>query len=282
MSEKTVLLTGASGFVGRHILKSLSLRSVKVRLTVRNEQDKDSLKILSNVEKILITKDLFSESQVWLEGLCAGVDTIMHAAWVSDPGENILSSKNIDAMVGTLKLADAALKSGVRRFVGLGSCYEYDTSKDILSTKSSIGPDTLYGAAKVATYLTLSQYFKTKRIEFLWARIFFLYGEGESDRRLVAYVRKRLSAGQVANLSSGKQIRDYMDVKYAADNIVNFSFSEIQGVVNICSGKPVTVRQLVEEIADEYDGRELLNFGVRDIKDGQSDCIIGVPSLAPS
>ncbi len=273
-----VLLTGSSGFIGMNILKSLSLKRVMVRLIVRSRPKDNILKKFNNIEKVIVTTDMFSEKQSWLEDSCKDVDTIIHAAWTSDPGANIQSSKNIDSMVGTIKLAEAALKSGVRRFVGLGSCYEYDTSNCKLSINSPINPKTIYGATKLATYLTLSQYFKSHGVEFIWNRIFFLYGEGESKRRLVAYVHQQLSSRQEVELSSGDQIRDYMDVKVAADKIVSFALSQKEGVVNICSGKAVTVRQLVEKIADEYDGRKFLKFGAKERSNTEPDFIVGVPT----
>jgi len=276
-----VLLTGSSGFIGMNILKSLSLKRVMVRLIVRSESENNILKKFNNIEKVIVTTDMFSEEQSWLEDSCKGVDTIIHAAWASDPGANIQSSANIDSMIGTIKLAKAAARSGVRRFVGLGSCYEYEFNNDALHVDSPANPHTVYGATKLSTYITLSQYLKTHGIGFLWNRIFFLYGEGESKRRLVAYVRQQLSSQQVAELSSGEQIRDYMDVKVASDKIVGFALSQKKGVVNICSGEAITIRRLVEKVADEYNGRDLLQFGAKERNSSEPDCIVGVPTKDP-
>jgi len=100
-------------------------------------------------------------------------------------------------------------------------------------------------------------------VEFLWARLFYLYGVGENSRRLVPYLHQQVQAGQVADLTSGTQIRGFMDVDDAAALLVADAFSTRTGVSNIASGQGTTVRQLAEDIADGYGRRELLNFGAR-------------------
>ena len=117
--------------------------------------------------------------------------------------------------------------------------------------------------AKAAAYLSLSQWLPTQSMEFVWCRLFYLYGEGGDDRRLIPYLRKKLAVGQVAELTSGDQIRDFMDVRDAGRMIADVSLSKEVGAINICSGIPVSVRQLAERIADEFGRRDLLRFGAR-------------------
>ena len=100
-------------------------------------------------------------------------------------------------------------------------------------------------------------------VEFAWCRLFYLYGEGEDARRLVPYLRAKLTAGEPAELSSGTQVRDFLDVREAGRMIAEVALGSMQGPVNICSATPITVRALAERIADEYGRRDLLRFGVR-------------------
>ena len=108
--------------------------------------------------------------------------------------------------------------------------------------------------------------------------MFYLYGEGEDERRLVPYIDKQLFEGNKADLTSGKQVRDFLDVSKAGKIIVDLATGKQQGPFNICSGIPITVRQLAEKIADKYDRRDLLNFGARpdNLVDPQS--VIGIPN----
>jgi dTDP-6-deoxy-L-talose 4-dehydrogenase (NAD+) len=186
------------------------------------------------------------------------------------------SVKNIDCLTGTLHFAKAAAQAGVRRFVGIGTCFEYDFTEGMLSIQTPLRPSTPYAAAKAAAFMALSQYLPQQGVEFTWCRLFYLYGEGEDERRLVPYLRAKLSAGESADLSSGTQIRDYLDVREAGQMIVEHALGSGQGPVNICSGTPVTVRELAERIADEYGRRDLLRFGARPDNLVDPPCVVGV------
>ena len=122
----------------------------------------------------------------------------------------------------------------------------------------------------------LSNLFKKEDVKFTWCRLFYLYGEGEDKRRLYAYIRERLEKNQTVELTSGNQIRDFLDVKDAARMIVDVSISDTNGIVNICSGIPITVRQFAEGIADLYGKRHLLKFGMRADNAFDPSCVVGI------
>jgi dTDP-6-deoxy-L-talose 4-dehydrogenase (NAD+) len=257
-----VLLTGSTGFVGRQILKVLQEKGHQVRLIIR---DDSQLRIanMKGIEHIVHTPNIFTESSSWWEGVCAGVDIVIHCAWYAEPGQYLQSDKNLECLVGTLSLAKAAANVEVKRFVGIGTCFEYEMSNKPLSVYSPLSPLSPYAAAKAATYLMLSQYFFQKSLSFVWCRLFYLFGEGEDPRRFIPYLHKKLSSGEVAELTSGNQIRDFINVSVAAEKIVETAFSDIVGPTNICSGEAISIRQLAEKIAGIYNACALLNFGAR-------------------
>ena len=170
------------------------------------------------------------------------------------------------------------MAAGVRRFVGVGSCFEYDLTVGYLRTDSPLIPRTLYGCAKVATYLTLSRLMALDGRSFAWCRLFYLFGEGEDARRLVPYLHARLAAGEPAELTSGRQIRDFLDVVEAGRRIADAALSGVEGPLNICSGEPVMVADLARRIADVYGRRDLLRFGARADAPADPPCVIWVPS----
>ena len=270
-----ILLTGATGCVGRQVLKELIERGSIVRLVVRNDVFGE-LARLPEVESLIVSPDLFAEDSDWWAKVCIGVDIVIHVAWYAEPSKYLHSSKNIDCLVGTMKIAKGAATANVRRFVGIGTCLEYDLSGGWLSEQTPLQPLSSYAGAKAATYMALSPFLQFHEVEFVWCRLFYLYGEGEDIRRLVPYVRSRLTLGKNAKLTSGKQIRDFLDVFQASCMIVDVALSDIKGPINICSGVPITVRQLAEQIADEYGRRDLLEFGA--IPENQLDppCVVGV------
>ena len=257
-----VLLTGATGFVGRQILQALDAFGLKVRVVVR-EGTQTKLINVGAIETVITTQDIFAENTNWWSNACKGVDTVIHAAWYAEPGKYLESAKNVDCLTGTLHLAKGAVQAKVRRFIGIGTCFEYDLTVGLLSVDTPLKPLTPYAGAKAAVFTTLSQWLPRENMEFAWCRLFYLYGEGEDTRRLVPYLRGKLATGEVAELTSGNQVRDFQDVSEAGRMIAEMALSNTQGPVNICSGRPITVRQLAEKIADEYGRRDLLKFGAR-------------------
>lgn len=268
----TVLLTGATGFVGRQILRHLRDRNMPVRAVVRSP-------ISSSDEGIEIveTPSLFHETPEWWAKAARDVDLVIHAAWYAEPGEYLTAPENIDCLAGTLAMARGCVAAGVRRFVGLGTCFEYDLSAGHLSTDTPLRPQALYPDTKAATWLALSHWLPGAGVEFLWCRLFYLHGEGEDQRRFIPYLRAKLAAGERADLTSGTQVRDYLDVGEAAAMIVDKALGSSQGAANICSGRGITIREMAEGIADAYGRRDLLNFGARPDNLIDPPCVVGIP-----
>lgn len=255
-----VLLTGATGFVGRQVLRELIERGADVRVVVRNAERLEHIEVPVSVS---MSPDLFAESAQWWTQICQGIDLVIHVAWYAEPGKYLQSPLNFDCLEGTLRMARGAADAGVRRFVGVGTCFEYDFLRGDLSIDTPLHPLTPYAGAKAAAYMALSQWLPLRKVGFTWGRLFYLYGENEDRRRLVPYLRERLAAGIPAELTSGSQVRDFLDVREAGRLLVETALSNVQGPVNICSGEPVTVREFAEMIADEFGRRDLLKFGVR-------------------
>jgi nucleoside-diphosphate-sugar epimerase len=268
-----VLLTGATGFVGRQVLAALNERGAAVRAIVR--EGKQNQLAATDTESIAASRNLFAEQSAWWEEICKDVDIVIHVAWHADPPTYLRSSKNLECLTGTLNLAKGAAQAGVRRFVGIGTCFEYDLTAGTLSIETKLRPTTPYAGAKAAAFMALSQWLPENKVEFAWCRLFYLYGQGEDVRRLVPYLRAKLTAGEPAELTSGNQVRDYLDVRDAGRMIAETALGAVQGPVNICSGIPITVRQLAEQIADEYGRRDLLHFGIRQDNLVDPPCVIG-------
>jgi nucleoside-diphosphate-sugar epimerase len=272
---KLVLLTGASGFVGAQVMKRLIGRGVKVRLVIRGGSE-SKLPNSKYIERTIFTKDLFSESIDWWSSALEGVELVIHCAWYAEPKKYLDSLINISCLEGSLNLALASAVSNVKKFVGIGTCFEYDSSLGYLSTNTPLLPKSMYAASKVSTFLLMSQIFSKSQTEFLWCRLFYLYGEGEDDRKLVAYVKKQLAANLPVLLTDGLQTRDYLDVYEAATQIVDSALSDINGPINICSGTPTTVRDFVSKLAKNESELYLLEFGAYKNNPDEPNFIVGI------
>jgi nucleoside-diphosphate-sugar epimerase len=270
-----VLVTGATGFVGRQVLRRFAEIGVPVRIVARS--DAFELPTGLSLESLVKTSDLFSETEEWWTRASQGVDVAVHLAWYAEPGSYQLSERNIDCLRGTLTMARGFVAGGGKRFVGIGTCAEYDLGGGDVSVATSLKPQTPYAGAKAATFLALSSWLQTMNVDFAWCRLFYLYGEGEDGRRLVPYIRSRLAAAEAAELTHGNQVRDFLDVRDAGRMIADVALSRVIGPYNVCSGTPLTVRALAERLGDEYGRRDLLKFGARAENSFDPPRVVGVP-----
>lgn len=276
MSNRWVLVTGGTGFVGRQICGALISKGLCLRCVVRTGTKSEILDD-PNVE-VVSTDNLFNEGFDWWVDKLRGIDMVIHAAWFTEPGEYLESDLNIECLQGSLTLAKATISAGVRRFVALGTCFEYDVTYGRLPSNSPLKPLTVYAATKVALFTSLSHWLPRNSVEFLWCRLFYLYGIGEDARRFIPYLRSRLQNGEPAELGCKTRVRDYLDVVEAGEMIVDFALSLKLGPVNICSGIPVTIEELAERIAAEYGRPDLLKYGLKGDGPFDFECVVGVKS----
>jgi len=277
---KRILITGGTGFVGRQVVRSLSKKDVEMTLVVRNGKE-NAVKDIACVKKIITSQDIFVENRHWWTNACKGIDIVIHVAWYVEPGQYLESEKNADCLIGSIELVRGAAAAKVRKFVGIGTCFEYELSASRLSIHTPLKPLTTYATTKTALFTFCSSYLPCRGTDFAWCRLFYLYGEGEDGRRLVPYIRGKISKGEIAELTTGKQIRDYLDVSQAGDQIAEIALGREVGPVNICSGLATTVRDLAEKIADEYGRSDLLSFGKKDENINEPPCVFGEPFRIP-
>ncbi|MCR8826985.1 NAD-dependent epimerase/dehydratase family protein [Pseudosulfitobacter koreensis] len=251
-----ILVTGGTGFVGLPVVQKLVAAGHDVTCVIR-EGSADRLEGAD--VRIVPCEDVFAQSPAWWAETLQGIDTLVHLAWYAEPGKYLTSGRNLDCVAGTLAMARGA--AGLRRFVGAGTCFEYDLSVGTLSVDTPLAPQTPYAAAKVATFTMLTAWCETAGIAFLWARLFYLHGPREDARRLVPQLHDKLGRGVPVDLTAGTALRDYTEVGQAADMLVRDITAGRVGATNICSGRGVTIRALAESIADTYGRRDLLNFG---------------------
>jgi dTDP-6-deoxy-L-talose 4-dehydrogenase (NAD+) len=278
----SVLVIGGCGFVGKQVVRCLLDDGVRTSILCRSGEKGRAID--GRVAEVRTTAEMFAEPVDRLRDLIDGFDTLVHCAWCTDLADYLTASINTQCLEGTIRLAHAFSANGGTRFVGLGTCAEYDNSAGLLFPTTPLRPANLYAACKAAAFLVLDNYLRAQGVSFTWCRLFYLYGEGEREDRLIPTVRRHLEKGVPVALTAGTQIRDFLDVRDAGRLIADAVLSGNEGVVNICSERGVSVRSLVETVADEYNRRDLLRFGERSMNPFDPPCIVGrrQPSGSPS
>jgi nucleoside-diphosphate-sugar epimerase len=244
-----VLLTGATGFLGSQVLASLASAEDEVVALRRPRPDRSAP--LARPHVMFVDGDLGDAARLAAIFRDHRPDAVVHLAWFTQHGAYWTAPENLGCVGDGMQLVRLAAEHGCRRFVGAGTCAEYDWSHDLLvETTTPCAPRTLYGAAKLALFLVAERFAAQAGMSFAWARYSFLFGPGEAAGRLVSAAIESLSAGADFACSAGAQVRDFVHVDEAAAATAALLRSKVGGPVNIGSGEPVSVRQLIEIVAD--------------------------------
>jgi nucleoside-diphosphate-sugar epimerase len=255
---KRVLITGASGCIGRHVVPQLVSRGWDVHAVSRLRTDGASASqgVTWHVANLL--RDGEAEALV----RAASATHLLHLAWYIAPGRWAAAPENFEWVQASLALLRAFKANGGTRVVTAGSCLEYDWRYGYCSeTLTPCTPHTAYGACKHALQILSAALARDSAMSSAWARVFFVYGPHEHPDRLVASVVRSLLAGEPARCSHGRQVRDYLFVEDVADAIVRLLDSDVRGPMNIGSGQAIALRSIVEKIGEQTGRSELIQLG---------------------
>jgi nucleoside-diphosphate-sugar epimerase len=267
---KKVIITGASGFIGRHCLPILLTRGYEVHAA-------DSRGSAENVPDVCWHQvDLLDSLE--MRRLMGEVRPthLLHFAWFTTPGEYWTARENLDWVRASLDLLQAFEGHGGKRVVMAGTCAEYDWRYGYCSEQiTPLAPATLYGTCKHSLQIVLDSFARQTGLSAAWGRIFFLYGLHEHPSRLISSVIISLLKGEPARCSNGNQIRDFLYVEDVADAFAALLESNVTGPVNIASGCPVVLKDVIYKVGDKLSRKDLIQLGALPISSHEPHMLVG-------
>ncbi len=240
---KKVLITGATGFIGTQVVAELLRRGYEVHSLVypapapkqENLYQYEMNLMDSHAVEAFLARHKFEK--------------LIHLAWYVGPKCHV-SDLNVDWVAATLHLLRSFAQHGGKVFVGAGTCSEYEYQYGyLLEDDTPTNPQTLYGNGKNAVYHLAGIFCRQNHIAFKWPRIFNLYGPNEKPQRLMPSVILSCLQGEDVKVSDCLKFQDYLHVEDTARGIVEVFESNLEGAVNISSGTPVQLREVVNTIA---------------------------------
>ncbi len=254
-----ILVTGATGFIGSHVINELLKYDHQIIIAVRNKNSvkhlQDKIKVIEfDLDNLQSNKNYFSES--------GKPDLLIHLAWQGLPNykEKFHLEKNLPSHSAFLK---NIVSNGLQNLVVTGTCFEYGMKEGCLSEEMESDPQNPYALAKDKLRKFLEELQKQNSFNLKWVRLFYMYGKGQNPNSLFSQLETALQKGdKVFNMSGGEQLRDYLPVEKVAEYIVKIALqNKINGIINCCSGVPVKVKTLVKNYLKENNKTIDLNLG---------------------
>lgn len=250
-----VAVTGAGGFIGSHVLDVLERRDDVEIVAVSRQKPRRR----PGVQTVAL--DL-TDPQPGDYDRMGRPDVLIHGAWSGLP--NYRSPHHLESeLPAQYRFLQSLVEAGLPAVVVTGTCYEYGLAGGELDEEMAAAPVNAYAAAKAALYRQLEALRRDKPFELTWARLFYLWGPRQAPKSLFPQLRAAVDRGDPDfNMSPGDQVRDYLPVEAAAEVLVALAqLGKGAGLVNVCSGLPVTVRARVEQWIDDNGWDIALSLG---------------------
>lgn len=264
---KKVFLTGGTGLIGTQTIPFLQKAGFEIyALTLDENKSENGIKYVKG--------NLFDKIQI--DNLLSEIrpEYMLHYAWLSTGLFN--DNSNFDFLTSSIDLLKSFAKYGGKRVVMAGTYAEYGYHNETLKETMPAEPINIYSQCKDFVHQIAKAYCQNNNISFGWGRIFSAFGKEKDPRRLTSDVINHLKNNQEVVIRSGSLVRDYIYTKDIAAAFVKFLESDVNGVVNICTGKDTSIHDYVMKIAQIMEKENLVVFNEQ--KSPQQVRVVGDPT----
>jgi UDP-glucose 4-epimerase len=268
MTKKYILITGITGFLGSHIAENLINNYNVIGLKRKNS----NVSRCEEYKDKVIWIDIDGENDYIKELANYFIDTIIHGAWIGvdsiERDDWSIQAKNIQLLIELLQVAK---NTAIKKFIFLGSQAEYGNINGVVSEVEQSEALNAYGSVKLACLEILKTFSKNHNINWIWLRLFSLFGEKENENWLLPSLIEKIKTESEMDFTLGEQKYAYLYVKDFALIIDKIVALEIKsGIYNVSSDIVRSIRSIVEEIRDRINPKFQLNFGALKYRDNQS------------
>lgn len=256
-----VLVTGATGGLGELVISKLLSKNIEVIATSRNEEKAKKCAFYSEVKYFPF--DINSKNNSDLYSYFNKPDALIHLAWEKlDEYKNDAHTTSI--LENHKQFLSNLIDNGLKDITVVGTCYEYGLQEGILKENMDSKPVLPYPQGKNLLREFLEAKQKSTTFNFKWARVFYVFGEVKGRKNLYTHLINAIkNKDESFNMSGGEQIRDFLSPDEIADRIVKIALqNKTLGVINCCSGKPVKLKDFVNDFLNKNNYKIKLNLGV--------------------
>ncbi|WP_288550703.1 NAD-dependent epimerase/dehydratase family protein [uncultured Brachyspira sp.] len=259
---KKILVTGINGLIGQYTIEPLKELGFEVYgIGTKNITTNKFQYIQLDINNSIEIENIFSRIKP---------EYLIHLAWdINDLNSNY----HFNLLVSSINMIDYFYKNGGRRAVYIGSCFEYKFKELPLKELDELNLTTTYSKCK--NYLReISEFYCLKNnIDFCWARVFYVYGKNENPKRIFPYIINNLKENKKVIINHSQLKKDYMFAGDVAKAIALITNSDFSGIVNICSGKSISLKEFALIIAKKMNKEYLLEF--KELNTDEPNIIIG-------
>jgi len=272
---QSFIITGGTGFIGRKVVEQLLREKYDITLICRDIKKAQLLFERNDIK--FIEHDLVSNEELEVE--CTG-STLIHLAWstLDSYHSELHLTKHLP---NHIKFLESMVRRGIQTLIIAGTCFEYGIVEGEIPPTKNAAPVCNYAKAKHMLHMHMRQIQDRYPYCLHWTRIFYAYGRGESSKTLLGQLNSAIKNKEATfNMSKGDQIRDFINVYDVAEQLIQLTNNKQSSIANICSGKPRTVNQIVNEYLKKHEAKIELNRGYYDYNSYEPMNFWGQPGTA--
>lgn len=232
-----ILVTGAGGYIGRHVVKYLLDNNIEVIANDFNDERLDKRAIIN-------TTNIFEVDNPYK--VLGEADVCIHLAWKDGFVHN--SNAHMEYLSDHYKFIDKMLSSGLKQMVVMGSMHEVGYYEGAIDENTPCNPLSLYGIAKDALRRSSKMLAEKYGALWQWIRAYYIFGDDKYASSIFAKLQQAASEGKKTfPFTTGKNKYDFIHIEKLAEMISQVALQkEVTGIINCCSGKPVSLAEQVE------------------------------------